>query len=449
MSKTTVIQNAQMVNEGEITDTDVLLKNGRIEKIAANISAPESAAIVDANGRYLLPGMIDDQVHFREPGLTHKGNFYTESRAAIAGGVTSYMEMPNSKPPTTNAEQLEWKYARAAETSAANFAFYFGATNDNIDEIRALDPTAACGVKVFMGASTGNMLVDNEASLTAIFSDSPVLIATHCESTPMIMANIRQATARYGKHIPVTEHANIRSVDACYASSELAVALAKKHQSQLHVLHISSARELDLFTPGPIDGKRITAEACVHFLYFDDTQYGQYGNLIKCNPAIKSQADQTAILAAIKDGRLDILATDHAPHTLEEKAEESYLTAPSGLPLVQDVFLAALQLVHDDRIDLHTVINAVTHNPAIRFNVVERGFIREGYHADLVLADMIGGTEISRQRVLSRCGWSPFDGRRFQSSIDAVWVNGALAFDGQQVIEHGAAKRLQFDRKAR
>jgi dihydroorotase len=449
MSQTTVIRNAQLVNEGQVTESDVWLKNGRIEKIANDVEAPVGAEIVDANGRYLLPGMIDDQVHFREPGLTHKGNFYTESRAAIAGGVTSYMEMPNSNPPTTNAEQLEWKYARAAETSAANYGFYFGATNDNIDEIRALDPSAACGVKVFMGASTGNMLVDNESTLAAIFRDSPVLIATHCESTPMIMANIKQATAKYGKNIPVTEHANIRSAEACYASSELAVALANKHQSQLHVLHISTARELDLFAPGPIEGKSITAEACVHFLYFDDSQYGQYGNLIKCNPAIKSKADQQAIIAAITDGRLDIIATDHAPHTIEEKADENYLSAPSGLPLVQDVLVAALELVHDGKLDLHTVIRGITHNPAIRYSVRERGYIREGYHADLVLVDINGGTEVSREKVLSRCGWSPFEGRRFKSRIDAVWVNGALAFDGQNVIEHGAAERLVFNRAKR
>jgi len=359
------------------------------------------------------------------------------------------MEMPNSKPPTTNVEQLEWKYARAAETSAANYGFYFGATNDNIDNIRALDPSSVCGVKVFMGASTGNMLVDNESTLASIFRDSPVLIATHCESTPMIMANIKQATAKYGKNIPVTEHANIRSAEACYASSELAVALANKYQSQLHVLHISTGRELDLFEAGPITGKNITAEVCVHFLHFDDSDYTQYGNLIKCNPAIKSAADQAALIAAINDGRLDIIATDHAPHTIEEKAEDNYLTTPSGLPLVQDVLVAALELVHDGKLDLHTVVRGITHNPARRFSVVERGFIREGYHADLVLVDMNGSTDVTRERILSRCGWSPFEGRRFRSSIDAVWVNGVLAFDGQQVIEHGAAERLQFNHKPR
>ena len=449
MNKPTVIRNARLVNEGEITETDVLLKDGRIEKIASHIQAPIGAEVVDANGRHLLPGMIDDQVHFREPGLTHKGDFHSESRAAIAGGVTSYMEMPNSKPATTNVEQLEWKYARAAETSAANFGFYFGATNDNIENVKALDPSLTCGLKVFMGASTGNMLVDDESTLAAIFRESPVLIATHCESTPMIMANIKQAAARYGKNIPVTEHANIRSAEACLASSKLAVALANKYRSQLHVLHISTARELDLFEPGPIAGKSITAEACVHFLHFDDSQYAEYGNSIKCNPAIKSAADQAGLFKAISDGRLDIIATDHAPHTIEEKADESYLTAPSGLPLVQEVLVAALELVHDGKLDLHTVVRGITHNPAIRFSVVERGFVREGYHADLVLVDMEGTTDVSRDKVLSRCGWSPFEGRRFHSRIDAVWVNGALAFDGHQVIEHGAAQRLKFNHKPR
>jgi dihydroorotase len=449
MNKSTVIRNAQLVNEGQITESDILLKNGRIEKIASDVQAPAGADVVDANGRHLLPGMIDDQVHFREPGLTHKGDFHSESRAAIAGGVTSYMEMPNSKPPTTNVEQLEWKYARAAETSAANYAFYFGTTNDNIENIRALDPSLTCGLKIFMGASTGNMLVDNESTLAAIFRDSPVLIATHCESTPMIMANIKQATKKFGKNIPVTEHARIRSAEACYASSELAVALANKYEAQLHVLHISTARELDLFEPGPMAGKNITAEACVHFLHFDDSQYEKYGNLIKCNPAIKSAADKEALIRAISDGRLDIIATDHAPHTASEKASDDYLSAPSGLPLVQEVMVAALELVHDGKLDLHTVVRGITHNPATRYNVVDRGYIREGYHADLVLVDMNGETEVTRERVLSRCGWSPFEGRRFRSSVDAVWVNGALAFDGEQVIEHGAAQRLQFNHPKR
>lgn len=449
MSQTTVIRNAKLVNEGQVTESDVLLKGGRIEKIASDMKAPPGAEVVDANGRHLLPGIIDDQVHFREPGLTHKGDFYSESRAAVAGGITSYMEMPNSNPTTTDAEQLEWKYARAAQTSAANFAFYFGATNDNIEDIRALDPAATCGVKIFMGASTGNMLVDNKSTLAAIFRDSPVPIATHCESTPMIQANIEQAMAKYGSNIPVTEHANIRSAEACYASSELAVALAKKHGAQLHVLHLTTAREMELFEPGPMEGKQITAEACVHFLHFDESQYAQYGNRIKCNPAIKTRADQQGLLQAIRDGRLDIIATDHAPHTVEEKASDDYMTAPAGLPLVQDFLVAALELVHEGKLDLHTVVRGMTHNPARRFSVVDRGFIREGYYADLVLVDMDGITEVTSERVLSKCGWSPFEGRRFNSRVDGVWINGALAYDGTQVIEHDAAMRLEFNHKPR
>jgi dihydroorotase len=449
MNQTTVIRNAKLVNEGQVTESDVLLKSGRIEKIASDIQAPPGAEVVDAKGRHLLPGIIDDQVHFREPGLTHKGDFYSESRAAVAGGITSYMEMPNSNPPTTDAEQLEWKYARAAQTSGANFAFYFGATNDNIEDIRRLDPGATCGVKIFMGASTGNMLVDDKSTLVAIFRDSPVPIATHCESTPMIQANIDQAMAKYGNKIPVTEHANIRSAEACYASSELAVALAKKYGAHLHVLHLTTAREMELFDPGPMDGKQITAEACVHFLHFDESQYAQYGNRIKCNPAIKTRADQQGLLQAIRDGRLDIIATDHAPHTVEEKASDDYMAAPAGLPLVQDFLVAALELVHEGKLDLHTVVRGMTHNPAKRFSVIDRGFIREGYYADLVLVDMDGTTEVTRERVLSKCGWSPFEGRRFNSRVDGVWVNGALAFDGTQVIEHGAAMRLQFNHKPR
>ncbi len=449
MSQTTLICNAQLVNEGRITESDVLLRHGRIERIDGSIKLPDAATVVDANGRYLLPGMIDDQVHFREPGLTHKGNIYTESRAAIAGGVTSFMDMPNTRPTTTDNEQLAWKYARGAECAAANYGFYFGATNDNIEAIRALDPDSVCGVKVFMGASTGNMLVDDEATLAAIFRDSPVVIATHCESTPMINANLERAMQRYGTDIPITEHANIRSTEACYVSTELAVSLAKEHQSQLHVLHISSERELGLFEPGPMSGKNITAETCIHFLHFDDRDYEKYGNLIKCNPAIKTRQDRAALITALSDGRIDIMATDHAPHTIDEKADPNYLSAPSGLPLIQDVLLATLELVHDGQLDMQTVVLTCSHNPAQRFAVVERGFIREGYHADLVLLDMRNGTDITRERVLSRCGWSPFEGRRFRSRIDAVWVNAVLAFDGAQVIEHGAAERLKFDHRPR
>lgn len=449
MSDATVIRNARLVNEGLVFESDLLIAGGRIERIDAELPAPAGAKVEDAAGRHLLPGMIDDQVHFREPGMTHKADIHSESRAAVAGGVTSYMDMPNNKPPVTSLERLDWKFARAAAASAANYSFYLGASNDNIETIRGLEPNAACGVKVFMGASTGNMLVDDETTLAAIFKDCPVLIATHCESTPMIQANLEQALARYGEAIPISEHPRIRSEAACYASTKLAVGLAREHDAQLHVLHISTARELELFEPGPLDGKSVTAETCIHFLHFTDADYERYGNLIKCNPAIKRQADQAELLAALRDGRIDVLATDHAPHTLEEKATDSYLKAPSGLPLVQDVLLATLELVHDGKLDLATAVRLTAHNPAQRYAVRERGFLHEGAQADLVLVDMGAETPVTRQRALSRCGWSPFEGRRFRSRIDAVWINGALAFDGKNVIEHSAAMRLEFDREKR
>lgn len=446
MTTTTLITNARLVNEGEVLESDLLIRNGRIEQIGRRISAPGDARIYDAAGKHLLPGMIDDQVHFREPGLTHKGNIFTESRAAVAGGVTSFMDMPNTRPTTTTFDELDRKYAVAADKAAANFGFYFGATNDNIDAIRALDPASTCGVKIFMGASTGNMLVDDEHTLETIFRDSPVVIATHCESTPMIKAKLARALQKFGENIPVTEHANIRSGDSCYASTEVAVGLARKHGAQLHVLHISTGRELELFDPGPLPGKQITAEACIHYLYFSDDDYATYGNRIKCNPAIKTLQDQQALVAGLQNGRLDVIATDHAPHTIEEKADGNYLSAPSGLPLVQDVLLASLELAHDGKLDLVQIVEKTAHNPALRFGVTERGFLREGYRADLVLLDMESSTAVTTDRVLSRCGWSPFEGRTFSSHIDKVWVNGELAFDGETVIEHGAAQRLEFKR---
>jgi dihydroorotase len=446
MSNSTLICNARLVNEGEVTTGDLLIKNGRIERIDSALQAPEGAQVYDAEGRLLMPGMIDDQVHFREPGLTHKGCIRTESRAAVAGGITSFMDMPNTRPPTTTRSELENKLALGAEHAAANYGFFFGATNDNLEDIRALDPRMACGLKVFMGASTGNMLVDREETLNAIFRDSPVLIATHCESTPMIKAQLELAMQRYGEKIPVTEHANIRNREACLASSQMAVELARRHGSQLHVLHITTADELELFEPGPIAGKSITAETCIHFLIFADDDYAALGNRIKCNPSVKSASDRSALRNALKTGRIDILATDHAPHTAEEKADPSYLRAPAGLPLVQDVLLAAMELVHDDHIELTELVTRIAHNPARRFDVSRRGFLREGYWADLVLVDPDGMTHASPDRVLSRCGWTPFEGREFRSRIDATWVNGALAWDGRQVVEHGAARALEYER---
>jgi len=449
MKSTTLFRNATLVNEGETTEQDLLVVNGRIEQINSDIPVPTGAEIVAAEGLHLLPGVIDDQVHFREPGMTHKGNIFTESRAAIAGGVTSFMDMPNTRPTTTTHAELAKKHEVAAKNAAANYGFYFGATNDNIAQIRTLDPSMVCGVKIFMGASTGNMLVDDEQTLAAIFNDCPVVITTHCESTPIIQRNLEVARQKYGANIPITEHPVIRSTQACYVSTELAVGLARTYDAQLHVLHISSAKELDLFEPGPMQGKSVTAETCIHFLHFTDQDYPEYGNLIKCNPAIKGEPDRLALIEALNNGRIDIIATDHAPHTLEEKSLDDYLQAPSGLPLIQDVLLASLELVHDGSLDLPALVQLMSHNPATRFGVLERGFLREGFAADLVLVDLEAGTTIRRDKVLSRCGWSPFEGRTFKSRIHSTWVNGMLAFDGDTVIEHGAAQALTYFRERR
>jgi dihydroorotase len=447
MSEKILIKNARMINEGVVNDGDLLVRNGRIERIDTTIQADESSPVLDAGGCFVLPGMIDDQVHFREPGLTHKAGIWSESRAAVAGGITSFMEMPNTLPPTVTLDALEEKYSIAARKSLANYAFYLGATNDNLDVIRALDPAAACGVKVFMGASTGNMLVDDEDTLAGIFREAPTLIATHCESTPLIQENMRKAIERYGREIPVTEHPAIRSAQACYQSTSLAISLATEHDAQLHVLHLSTAREMDLFTPGPVEAKSITAEVCVHFLHFSSADYPRLGNRIKCNPAIKHDADRKGLLEALKDGRLDIIATDHAPHTSEEKADTDYLKAPAGLPLVQDALLSVLELYHDNVLSLPDIVTKTAHNVATRFGVAQRGYLREGYWADLVIVDTSRETAVSTDRVLSKCGWSPFEGETFRSSIVSTLVNGQLSFHEGKIIEHDAAARLQFDRQ--
>ena len=445
-SETTLITNGRLVNEGRIVDSDLLIRNGRIDRIDAQIPADSVRRVIDADGAFVLPGMIDDQVHFREPGLTHKGNIHSESRAAVAGGITSFMEMPNTQPPTVTLDALEAKYAVAGRSSLANYAFYLGATNDNLEVIRSLDPRAAAGIKVFMGASTGNMLVDNEETLAGIFRDAPTLITTHCESTPLIQKNLEAALERYGPNIPLHEHPNIRSVEACYRSTETAIALAREHGAQLHVLHLSTAREMELFEPGPVAGKQITGEVCVHFLHFDADDYAQMGNRIKCNPAIKTPHDRAALIAALQDGRLDIIATDHAPHTAQEKAAGDYLAAPAGLPLVQDALLAVFELYHDGVLSLEDIVTRTAHNVAQRYDVVERGYLREGYWADLVIVDAHATTAVTAERVLYKCGWSPFEERSFRSSIVSTLINGQLAWDGQNLIECDAAMRLQFNR---
>ena len=443
MAESILIVNARIVNEGEVVEADLRVRGDRIDKIASSLSAEAGETTLDARGAWLMPGMIDDQVHFREPGLTAKGDMQTESAAAVAGGITSFMEMPNVNPLTTNLAALEDKYERAAGRAAANYAFYLGATNDNIDDIRSLQPGQACGVKVFMGASTGAMLVDNEESLNQIFADSPTLIATHCEDTPIILINEEAARQKYGQDVPMHEHPNIRSEEACYKSSSLAVELARRHGSRLHVLHLTTAKELEFFEPGPVAGKRITAEACVHHLFFDASDYKRLDTKIKCNPAIKTAADRAALLQAVADDRIDVIATDHAPHTFEEKSA-SYFYAPAGLPLVQHALQMTLEHVHQGRFSINQVVQKTSHSVADLFGVHERGYIREGYFADLVLVDPTITSKVRREDILYKCGWSPLEGYEFQSSIRATFVNGAMAWIDGQLTGAVGGRRLTF-----
>ncbi len=447
---TTLITNARLVNEGRQFDGDLRIENGRIAAIGSGLQARAGEKVVDAAGRWLLPGMIDDQVHFREPGLTHKGDIASESAAAVAGGLTSFMDMPNTNPPTLDAAALEAKYALARGRAWGNHGFYLGASNDNLEAVRTLDPRSAPGIKVFMGASTGNMLVDNPETLDGIFREAPTPIITHCEDTPTIDRTLAEFKAKYGEDGLTPEmHPDIRSREACIKSTRLALSLARKHGTRLHVLHISTADELALFQRGPLvhpDGarKRITAETCVHFLRFDRADYARLGNLIKCNPAIKDASDREALIKALVDDVIDVLATDHAPHTLEEK-QKPFLQAPSGLPLVQYALLVAIELVHEKRMDITRVVQKTAHAPAQLFDVRERGYLREGYWADLVLVDDEPLT-VRREDVLSKCGWSPFEGTTFRSRIGATWVNGRLVWNGRELIGTPAGQRLEFDR---
>lgn len=440
---TYLLANGRVVNERRITDADVLVKDGRIERIASGLEAPAGASIIDVAGAYVMPGVIDDQVHFREPGQTHKASIATESRAALAGGVTSYLDMPNNKPPTTDRERLAAKKGIAAATSYANYAFYFGATNDNLEEIKRLVPGEACGVKVFMGASTGNMLVDDPVILERIFAEANHLIATHCEDSPMIWAAERDYRERYGENVPMSAHPLIRSEEACWKSSELAATLARRHGTRLHILHLSTARELALFERGPIGDKRVTAEVCVHHLWFDQSRYADLGARIKCNPAIKRPEDREALVAAIANDLLDVVATDHAPHTLEEKAG-TYFDVPSGLPLVQHSLLVLLELVGRGELDLETVVEKAAHNPARLFRIRDRGFVREGYHADLVIVDPEGTTEVTAQSLLYKCGWSPFQGDTFHSRVVLTMLNGEIVYRDGEVLGPPRGQALEI-----
>ncbi len=440
-----LIKSATIINEGQQFEADVLIKNGRIEKIASSISA-NNEEIINASGKYLFPGAIDDQVHFREPGLTHKANIFTESRAAVAGGVTSFMEMPNTVPNALTQKLLADKYAIGAKDSLANYSFFMGASNDNIEEVLKTNPTDVCGVKIFMGSSTGNMLVDEEKTLEGLFSKIDMLIATHCEDEATIRRNTEAAKVQFGEDVPIEQHPIIRSGEACYTSSSLAVGLAKKYGTQLHILHISTAKEIELFDNNmPLADKKVTAEACIHHLWFNDNDYAKKDSLIKWNPAVKTSEDQKAIFEAVLSGKIDVIATDHAPHTLEEK-QNSYFKAPSGGPLVQHSIVAMLDFYHQGKISLTQIAEKMSHNPAILFKIKDRGYIREGYYADLVLVDIDNPWTVSKENILAKCGWSPFEGHTFKSKVTHTLINGKLAYANGTIQEVGSGDRLLFNR---
>lgn len=440
-----LVTDARIVNEGTTTEGDVFVRDGRIEAVGGDLGGRRADRVIEGRGRWLLPGLIDDQVHFREPGLEHKADIATESAAAVAGGITTFFDMPNTRPPTVCAAALEDKCNRAAGRARANYAFFFGAAHDNLEEIETLDPGTTPGVKIFMGSSTGNMLVDDPEVLERIFATAGVPIATHCEDTPTIRANEKALRAKLGDALEPHHHPRIRTAEACWRSSSFAVDLARRHGTRLHVLHLTTARELALFDDGPIEGKRITAEACVHHLTFDDSDYAELGNRIKCNPALKTVDDRAALLAGVREGRIDVLATDHAPHTAAEK-DQPYAEAAAGLPLAQDFLPALLDLIHHGELTIEQVVEKTSHNVARRFDVGERGFIREGYWADLVLADPETPTTVTADAVLSKCGWSPFAGRTLQGSVAATIVSGELACADGALTDTIAGRRVAFAR---
>lgn len=442
-----LIKNAKIVNEGTIFEGDVLIENDLIVEIADSISLKTSDCIViDAEGNYLMPGAIDDQVHFREPGLTHKGDIESESRAAVAGGITSFIEQPNTVPNAVTQEILEDKYQIASQKSFANYSFMMGATNDNLEEVLKTNPKNVAGIKIFLGSSTGNMLVDNEAVLEKIFSSTPMLIAVHCEDETTIKNNLAAFKEQYGDDVPVTAHNLIRSAEACYISSSKAVALAKRTGARLHIFHLSTAKEMELFTNKiPLEEKKITAEVCVHHLWFTDEDYKTKGNFIKWNPAVKTADDRAELWKALNDGRIDVIATDHAPHTKEEK-QQSYLNAPSGGPLVQHAVVAMFEAHHQGKISVEKIVEKMCHNPAKLFKIEKRGFIKEGYHADLVIVNPSLPWSVKPENILYKCGWSPFEGYTFKSRITHTFVNGELVYNNFKVKDIRAGKRLLFDR---
>jgi len=442
---TILIKNAKIVNEGKMFEGDLLINKGRIEKIAGQIDMKVDM-VIDATNKILMPGVIDDQVHFREPGMEHKATVFTESRAALAGGVTSFMDMPNTKPASLTQELLQKRYDYAALNSAANYSFYMGTSNDNLDEVLKTDPVTVCGVKIFMGSSTGNMLVDEPGVLQSIFANSPMLIATHCEDEATIKHNNELFIKKYGENLSAIHHPQIRSDKACYLSSSFAVDLARKNDTRLHVLHLTSALEMDLFDFGiPLAQKKITTEVCVHHLFFNESQYPSLGNMLKCNPAVKSKSDQDALWRALLEDRLDVIATDHAPHAKEEK-EKPYVTAPSGLPLVQHSLTAMLEFYHQGKISLERIVEKMCHAPAEVFKIKDRGYIREGYYADLVLVDLNDSWQVDQDNIRYKCGWSPFEGYTFGSKVSHTFVNGNLVFADDKILEVNSGMRLHFNR---
>jgi len=445
--KRTLIKNAKIVNEGKTFDGDILIENEIIKQIDASISAKwPDVTIIDAEGKHVLPGVIDDQVHFREPGLTHKGNIETESKAALAGGITSFIEMPNTNPQTTTVEKLEEKFAIAAKTSSANYSFMFGGTNDNLDEILKVDETAVAGLKLFLGSSTGNMLVDDPKVLETIFKSTNMVISVHCEDEATIRENLKQHIEAYGEDIPIEKHPVIRSQEACYLSSSTAIKLAKKTGARLHVFHLSTGIETNLFTNKiPLKDKKITAEVCIHHLWFSSEDYKEKGTHIKWNPAVKSAEDRAQLWEALLDDRIDVIATDHAPHTIEEKSNV-YTKAPSGGPLVQHALTAMLEMYHKGKISIEKIVEKMCHNPAILFDVKDRGYIKEGYYADLVLVDLNSPWTVKKENILYKCGWSPFEGATFKSRITHTILNGELVYHNFKFSNVKAAKRLTFNR---
>ena len=440
-----ILKNCNIVNEGSIFESDIAIKNSRIELISKEIDS-ESKRVIDIGGKHVIPGLIDDQVHFREPGLTHKGEIATESKASLAGGVTSYFEMPNVNPTTTTNENLTKKFELASTRSLSNYSFHLGGSNTNIEEIKKVDINQAAALKVFMGASTGEMLVDSIDALDDIFNYSPLIVVTHCEDPQRVTDNEKLFFEKYGNDLSAEHHHLIRDVESCYLSSSLAVDLAKKYDSDLHVFHLTTEKEMELFTAGKIDGKKITAEVCVHHMYFNESRYADLGNQIKCNPSIKYESDRLALINALLTDKIDIIATDHAPHTWEEK-NQSYSKAPAGLPLVQHGMQILMDFYHQDILSLETIVQKTSHNVANRFQVKERGYIREGYYADLAVLDIDKPYTVSNDNILYKCGWSPFNGHTFQSSIYMTIVNGNIAFtDGQVVEDLPFGMQIEFDR---